>query len=61
MDASETMIRPCCACNQGEQGNYTDEVNFRTVREPETGKFILRGYLCSDHESMYLDDGYLVT
>lgn len=52
--------RHCCDCRDGEHDNYDDRVELVIVRNLGTGVLIKRGYLCGDHQTMYLDDGYSV-
>lgn len=51
------MTKQCADCRAGEHDNYTDDVTLVIVRDPDN-RFVKRAYLCSDHVSMYLDDGY---
>ena len=51
-------MKPCSSCKQGEVVDEDTDGKIYTVRDPDTGRIILRGYLCSDHIAMYLDDGY---
>lgn len=51
-------VKQCAECRDGEHENYTDQVDFCIVRDPETGKVIRRAYLCTDHQAAFLDDGY---
>ena len=50
----------CCECRNGEHEDYSDLVARRpvTVRDPETGNLVQRGYLCTLHADMRRDDGY---
>jgi len=52
------MARQCCECRAGEHDNYTDCISLVVVKDPETAKIIRRGYMCSEHLEVYLDDGY---
>lgn len=53
-------MRQCCDCRDGEHDNYDDDVILTTVREPDTGRLLKRGYLCESHRIMYEDDGYIL-
>ncbi len=53
-------MRECCECRKGEHENYTDDARLVVVRDPQTGKIVLRGYVCSEHEQAFRDDGYKV-
>jgi hypothetical protein len=53
-------MRRCADCRDGEHDNITEDVRLFRVVDPETGKMLKRAYLCSEHVSMYLDDGYEV-
>ena len=50
--------KQCSDCRDSEHDNYDDQVELVIVRDPETGKMVKRAYLCKEHVSMYLDDGY---
>ena len=52
------MIR-CASCIRGEIDN--NDIKDRTrylVKDPDSGKIELSGYLCDDHIDMYLAEGY---
>lgn len=51
----------CCECRKGEHEDYDNHVSLCMVRDPESGKLILRGYICGEHFSAFRDDGYDVT
>jgi len=53
-------MRHCADCRNGEHENLTDAVALVYVRDPDTAKMVKRAYLCSEHQEMYLDDGYEV-
>jgi hypothetical protein len=55
-----TRKRECCECRDGEHETLSDDVRLYVVREPSTGRMIRRGYLCAEHVSTNLDDGYTV-
>jgi hypothetical protein len=50
----------CSDCRDGEHDNYDEDIHLVIVREPDNGKMLKRAYLCGEHISMYLDDGYKV-
>ncbi len=50
--------RQCCDCRDGEHDNLDDDVLLVTFRDPESNRIVKRGYLCGEHRTMYLDDGY---
>jgi len=51
----------CSSCLQGENEVEVEDPNHvYTVRDPENGRIIIRGYLCDDHHAMYMDDVYVV-
>ncbi len=50
----------CCSCRRGEIDYRESDVEMCVVRDPDTKKIVLRGYLCRDHQVMYCDDGYEV-
>ena len=54
------MAKQCADCRDGEHENYTDDVRLVYVKDPDTSKMVKRSYMCSDHVSQYLDDGYIV-
>lgn len=51
----------CCSCRDGEHEDYDDLIELTLVKDPESGKVILRGYLCGEHREMYADDGFILT
>ena len=55
--------RVCASCRAGEI-EFTEEdgdLTLCSVRNPDDGRCVyLRAWLCDDHLSMYLDDGYTV-
>jgi hypothetical protein len=55
------MNKWCCECRAGEHDNYDEDVRLAVVRDPDSNRFKVRGYLCSDHRTMFRDDGYIVT
>lgn len=49
----------CCSCRMGE--NHEPDVAGKfSVRNPDDGRFLLRGHLCDEHLGMYEEDGYEV-
>jgi hypothetical protein len=48
----------CCECRKGEHDNYDEDVVLTVVRDPETNKVALRGYLCANHREAFAMDGY---
>lgn len=52
--------RRCCDCRDGEHENYDDDLVLTTIKDPDTGKLVKRGYLCGSHRQIYDDDGYLL-
>ncbi len=48
----------CCECRAGEHDNCTEDVDLFVVRDPDTNKIRLRGYLCTDHQMIFLEDNY---
>jgi len=52
------MKKQCFECRDGEHDNYDDNVELVTIKDPDTKKIVKRGYLCGEHQTMYLDDGY---
>jgi hypothetical protein len=50
----------CASCARGEVENDDVVVNA-IVKDPDSGRIVIRGYLCNDHNEMYLEDGYRVT
>ena len=55
-----TKQRQCCECRKGEHDNYDDDVELCIVRDPDTKKIVLRGYICRGHDMMFREDGYIV-
>ena len=54
------MSKQCSDCRDGEQINDPGEIiELVIVRDPN-GKMLKRSYMCEDHQTMYLDDGYTV-
>ena len=53
-------MRNCCECQKGEHPNYDEEVRLLMVREPDTGRLVLRGYICGEHAEAFAQDGYTV-
>ena len=52
--------KQCADCRDGEHDNYTDDVWLVFVRDQKTKKVVKRSWMCSEHVSCYLDDGYEV-
>ena len=50
----------CCECRNGEHENYDNDIFLVTVRDPDSKRIVLRGYLCGEHRGARLDDGYEV-
>lgn len=61
MNERSATVKRCNDCRDGEHDNYDNNVILTIVRDPETGAFVKRAYLCDMHSEMYLDDGYTVT
>ena len=57
---NKTKIKQCCECRKGEHDNIDNNVTLCHVKNPDTNKFILRAYLCENHQEAYLNDGYIV-
>ncbi len=53
-------MRNCCECQKGEHPNYDEEVRLLMVREPDTGRLVVRGYICKEHAEAFAQDGYTV-
>lgn len=54
--------KQCADCRDGEHENYDDDVVLVTVRDPyKPGRLVKRSYMCGDHRTMYLDDGYVLS
>ena len=52
----------CADCRDGEHENYSPEVDFVTVGDPTSNVYWLKsGWMCTDHQEMYLMDGYTVS
>ena len=52
--------RQCCECRDGEHENLAEKVALFLVRDPDTKKIVRRGYLCEEHVTTNLEDGYEV-
>jgi hypothetical protein len=50
----------CCECWDGEIENYDVDGKIHIIKNPDTGKIVRKGYICSDHLEMLADDGYLI-
>jgi len=53
-------MKHCADCRDGEHDNIDDDVRLVYVRDPDTKKIIRRSYMCDNHRTMYLMDGYEV-
>lgn len=51
----------CVECEAGDHDNYIDTGDYVVVTDPETKELIVKGYVCSDHQEMHLNDGYVIT
>ena len=74
LQESQQGVPWCKDCRDGEHENHTDEVDFVIVRESDSrydrlhpSRHGFRPYrpsvylwMCTDHQEMYLSDGYLV-
>lgn len=49
----------CSSCKNGEINDELAVVEA-VVRDPDSGKIVVSGYLCREHWNMYTDDGYKV-
>ena len=56
----EGKMKQCADCRDGEHDNIDEYVELVYVRDPDTKKMVKRSYMCEEHQSMYLDDGYEV-
>ena len=62
-DAEEdevAVMARCAECRDGEHDNLTNDVRLVLVRDPDTKRIVRRAWLCSDHISTNLEDGYEV-
>ena len=51
----------CKDCLDGEHDDYDDDITICVVTDPDTGKKAFKcAYLCSEHRTMYRDDGFIV-
>jgi hypothetical protein len=50
----------CSECRAGEHDDYDVIVGLCVVKDPDTGKVVLRAYLCASHVEMRVGDGYEV-
>ena len=48
----------CADCRDGEHEDYDLNIELVIIREPGTGRWIKRAWLCKEHRQMYHDDGY---
>lgn len=55
------MTKQCAECRDGEHDNLSDDVQLAIIRDPDTGQILKRAYICDEHWSQYLDDGYTIT
>ena len=53
-------MKCCSSCKQSEIENDDTDGKVYIVHDPDTGKIIIRGYLCKDHLQMYDSDGYMI-
>lgn len=53
-------LKRCCECADGEHENYDNDIKYVVVKDPDTGKVVVRGNMCSEHRSMYDSDGYII-
>lgn len=54
--------KQCLDCLDGEHENYDDDVVLVTVRDPDNPvRSLKRSYMCGDHRTMYLEDGYILS
>jgi hypothetical protein len=51
----------CADCRDGEHENYSPEVDFVIVGDPTSNELIKKAWMCTDHQEMYLMDGYTVS
>jgi hypothetical protein len=54
------MSAKCFECRAGEHDDIKEDAVLCVIHDPETKKIFRRGYLCSDHINVFLDDGYIV-
>lgn len=50
------MIAKCFECRAGEHEDISEKGEMFKIYLK--GKFVKRGYLCEDHQDVYLTDGY---
>ena len=53
-------MKQCSSCKNGDVINNDTDGEMHIIRDPDSGKIVIRGYLCDDHLQMYDDDGYFV-
>lgn len=60
MSGISMTTKQCADCRDGEHENYDDDVVLVTVRDPDNppGPWFKRSYMCGEHRTMYLGDGY---
>lgn len=56
----ESKTAKCYECRVSEHGDFDPIVGLCSIKDPDSGKIILRAYLCEAHVGMRMDDGYLV-
>jgi hypothetical protein len=54
------MPKECAECRDGDVIYTESDVELVYVKNPDNGKLVKRAYMCEEHQSMYLDDGYIV-
>lgn len=55
------VITRCDDCRKGEHDNYDDNILLVIIRESGSNRFVKRAYICGEHYTMYLEDGYEIT
>lgn len=55
-------MKECCACKDAERhtDDRDDVIKLVTIKDPDDGKLVRRGYFCSEHIEIYENDGYCV-
>jgi hypothetical protein len=48
----------CGPCRDGEHDNIGATARKLTVRDPESGRLVYRGWVCDNHEYCFNFDGY---
>jgi hypothetical protein len=53
-----SRAKECADCRDGEHDNIDDRLALVVVRDPDSNRLVKRSWMCGEHRSVYLDDGY---